>query len=158
MSALDQLMKQINGTNMTGISGAAADFYNDVMGFAHAIDWNERWLLGLGAFHALVWVFAIASRRSHDAQMVLLVVILGVVYCAEWINTFAGERWRSFAGQDYFDKRGVFVSVMLSANLLVVALFVLLNALRTASSLLVKVKRKELQANAKAKAKEAKAQ
>lgn len=159
VTALEQLMRQINATNMTGVTGAAADFYNDIMGFAHAVDWNERWLWGLGAFHALAWVFAFAFRKSHDAQMVILLVILGLVYCAEWINTLAREHWQSFAGQDYFDKRGVFVSVMFSANLLIVALFVLINALRTASSLLVKVKRKEIRANARAKkAQEAKAQ
>lgn len=150
ITALDQLL---NGSNMTSLSEAANDFYNDVMGFAHAIDWNERWLMYLGAFHVMVWILAIGLRKSHDALMVFLVAILGSVYCAEWINTYAGQHWQSFAGQNYFDKRGVFVSVMYSGNLLMVALFVLLYALRTASSLLIKVKRKEIRANAKAKAK-----
>ena len=121
-------------------------FVDDVLGFYHAIDWSERWLLGLGAFHLLVWLVVIATRKSHDAQMVLLLVILLLVYCAEYANSYAGQHWQSFARQNYFDKRGVFVSVMYSAPLLAAALLVLLNALRAASSLLVQVKKKELQA------------
>ena len=132
----------------------ADDFYNDMMGFAHAIDWTERWLIGLGAFHFLVLLLVVALRHSQDAQMVMLVTILSLVYSAEWLNGLAGRHWQGFAGQNYFDKRGVFVSVMFSAPLLSAAFFVLLNALRAASSLLIKVKRKELRAKAKAKAKE----
>ena len=140
---VEHLFKILENAN---VSGAYNDFYNDAMGFYHAIDWSERWLLGLGAFHLLVWLVVIATRKSHDAQMVLLLVILLLVYCAEYANSYAGQHWQSFARQNYFDKRGVFVSVMYSAPLLAAALLVLLNALRAASSLLVQVKKKELQA------------
>merc|ERR1711924_487547 len=97
-------------------------------------DWNERWLLVLGAFHLFAWLVAIVTRRNHDAQMVLLVSILGLVYCAEYLNSWAHTHWRSFAKQDYFDKNGVFISIMYSAPMLCLALFVLLNALRAAGS------------------------
>jgi hypothetical protein len=150
VSTLFQLLEQ---TNSTVLSDAARDLRNDLMGFVHAIDWSEQWLMGLAAFHALMWLVAIASRRSHDAQMVLLVVILGLVYCAERVNTLAGAHWQSFATQNYFDRRGVFVSVMYSAPLLCLALLVLLNALRAAGALLIQVKRKELRVKAKAKSK-----
>ena len=60
--------------------------------------------------------------------------------------------------QNYFDKHGVFISVMYSAPLLCVAMFTLLNALRAASSLLVSVKRREIRAAQRKKSKEAKAQ
>jgi len=149
-NVLEQL---IEGKNVTGLSDAAHDFYNDVLGFVHAVDWNERWLLGLGAFHVFVWVVMIASRRNSDAQMVLLVTILGLVYSAEWINSLAADHWQEFARQNYFDRRGVFVSIMFSAPLLCAALLVLLNSLRAASSLLIQVKRKELRVAARAKAK-----
>ena len=150
------LMQILQEQNFTGLNEAAQDFYNDAMGFAHAIDWSEQWLMGLGAFHAIVWLVAIATRRNNDAQMVLLISILGMVYCAEYVNTWASQHWQEFAGQNYFDKRGVFISVMYSAPMLALALLVLLNALRHTSSLLIKVKRQELRANQRKKAKEAK--
>ena len=155
---VSELFNIIKQQNITGLQDAAHDFYNDVMGFVHAIDWSERWLLALGGFHTLVWILALASRRNHDAQMVLLVCILGMVYVAEYLNTFAAARWREFAGQNYFDKRGVFISVMYSAPLLCASMFLLLNALRATSSLLIKVKRKEIRSAQKRKAKEAKAE
>jgi TRAP-type uncharacterized transport system fused permease subunit len=98
-----------------------------------------------------VWAVAIATRRSEEFQMVLLLFVLGAVYCAEWINGLARSHWEEFAGQNYFDKRGVFVSIMFSAPLLGVAMFVLLNALRSASRLLIQVKRRELRAKARQK-------
>ena len=145
---LFSLLEQANFT------GAAHDLYNDVMGFGHAIDWSERWLIGLGAFHATVWLVMIASRRNNDVQMGLLVLILGLVYSAEWINSYAGHHWETFASQNYFDRRGVFISVMFSAPLLCAAMLVLLNALRAAGSLLIQVKRREIRAAHRRKAKE----
>ena len=58
--------------NVTGLTNAYRDFKNDVLGFAHAVDWSERWLLGLAAFHVLMWIVMIVTRKSHDAQMALL--------------------------------------------------------------------------------------
>ena len=51
------------------------DFYSDAMGFVHAIDWSERWLLGLLGFHLLVWTLCIATRRNNNAQIALLLTI-----------------------------------------------------------------------------------
>ena len=81
------------------------------------------------------------------------------MYCAEWINTYGANNWQSFATQNYFDKNGVFVSVVFSGPMLAASMFLLLNALRSASSLLVEVKREELKHTArkrKAAAKQAK--
>ena len=87
--------------------------------------------------------------------MVLLVALLAVVRCAEWINGVAGRHWELFASQQYFDKHGVFVSVMLSVNLLLAAFFILGNALRASVAMLIEVKKKEFKHEAKRKAKAA---
>ena len=88
----------------------------------------------------------------------------------------AAEHWQSFAQQNYFDKNGIFVSVVFSAPLLCAAMcsspagsragslatahlhnvelpsalmlcrFMLLNALRAASKMLIQVKTYELKA------------
>ena len=97
---------------------AGQDFYSDVMGFVHAINWREPWLRGLGAFHLLVWVIVIATRHSHNLQMVCLLSVLGLTYASERINRLVASRWQEFAGQNYFDKRGVFTAVMLCLPLL----------------------------------------
>ena len=143
---IDALEKLLASANFTG---AAQDFKSDVLGFVHAIDWSEPWIMALGAYHLIIWILVIGLRRWNDLQMIMLVLILGMVYCAEYVNRFGNEHWRSFATQNYFDKRGVFISIMFSAPMLGCSMFILLNALRSASKLLIAVKKKELRAKAR---------
>ena len=149
---VEHLFKILENAN---VSGAYNDFYNDAMGFYHAIDWSERWLLALLCFHLCVWLVVVGTRRHNTVQMVLLVALLAVVRSAEWINGVAGRHWELFASQQYFDKHGVFVSVMLSVNLLLAAFFILGNALRASVAMLIEVKKKEFKHEAKRKAKAA---
>ena len=96
-----------------------------------------------------------ASTRTPPRPVPPFVCVLavGLIYFAERLNRLAGENWKEFALQNYFDERGVFVSVMLSAPLLCVAFFVLINALKSAASLLIVVKRMEFKQDARKKAK-----
>ncbi|KAF8719668.1 hypothetical protein HU200_024412 [Digitaria exilis] len=44
------------------------------------------------------------------------------VYMAEKINRYLGEHWKSFAGQNYFDRPGVFISVVWSGPLIFISI------------------------------------
>jgi len=64
-----------------------------------------------------------AVRRQapvHDltAQRVPGLAAAGLVYNAERVNGVLGRHWRRFAGQNYFDKHGVFFCALVSAPLL----------------------------------------
>ena len=48
-----------------------------------------------------------------------------IVYLAERLNAFGASNWQRFAGQNYFDSNGVFVSTVLSTPL-VFDMFVIL--------------------------------
>lgn len=37
--------------------------------FRHAVDWNERWIQGVLAFHVALWLFFIVTRKSFGAQV-----------------------------------------------------------------------------------------
>jgi hypothetical protein len=67
----EMVMRQLRGMQEEGLQS----FYSDVMGFYHAVNWSERWLLGLAALHVIIWSTMILTRRSNDAQMVLLILI-----------------------------------------------------------------------------------
>ena len=152
---------------------ASRSLYSDAMGFYHAVNWTERWLHALAGAHVLLWALIVATRRATDVQMVLLFVIracraarrhrardarmctslthrcpraVGMVYSAERLNSLGSQHWREFASQDYFDKHGVFISLVFSAPLLGAAFFILVNALLSASRLLVEVKKREIRA------------
>lgn len=131
---------------------AKSSLYNDAMGFIHAVDFSEPWFKALAAFHVAAWVTVVASRNNMNVQTVLFLIILAAVYASERLNHLGAEHWRAFAGQDYFDKHGVFISVLWSAPLLGDAFLIIIFALRTSAGLLVQVKRAELKQSRSARA------
>lgn len=92
----------------------------------------------------LLCLYVSRKDRGLVPRVATLVLIGGLVRSAEWINTWAGEHWESFAMQNYFDSRGIFISIFLSGPLLVDSLLMLLMYLSEAGQLLVEVKKQEL--------------
>ena len=66
-----------------------------------------------------------------------------IVKSSEFLNELGNTYWRDFATQNYFDKRGIFVAIMLSGPLLVYSFIMLFRFVREASLLLVEVKKQE---------------
>lgn len=89
------------------------------------------------------------SRRSRGTapRLCLMVFIGALVRSSEWLNGLGARNWERFATQNYFDKRGIFVGIMLCAPLLLDSLMMLLFFLSEASTLLVQVKKQELKRN-----------
>lgn len=84
----------------------------------------------------------------------MLVLIGGIVRSAEYLNHWASQHWEEFATQDYFDKRGVFIAIMVSGPLLLDSFVMLFLFLSEAGSLLVQVKKEEIKRNKKKKTKD----
>ena len=64
-------------------------------------------------------------------------VFVGIIIrLAEYLNSLGNQRWREFATQNYFDKGGIFMGIMVCAPLLVVVLVMLIVMVREASNLL----------------------
>lgn len=147
-----QLMQSAISALREKFGEAKSSLYADAMGFVHAVDFRERWLLALLAFHVAVWLVIVGTRSRPNVQGALFLSIAGAIRAAEWLNTIGASRWESFAGQNYFDKHGVFMSVLWSAPLLGDAFLLVYFALRSSAALLVQVKRAELRHNRKANA------
>ena len=63
-------------------------------------------------------------------QVVLFLALCGLARAAEYINAALGQRWRSFATQNYFDPRGVFMSVLFSGPIVINVLVMVVRASR----------------------------
>jgi transmembrane protein 18 len=105
----------------------------------------QPWLLGIALFHVTLWILALSLRKNNDAQMALLASTCAIVYSTQYFNSYATDHWQALGfTQNYFESSGLFLSVVVSAPLLLLAAFQLFSSLRGAIDLLVKVKSKEL--------------
>ncbi|MBA0775635.1 hypothetical protein Gotri_010753 [Gossypium trilobum] len=71
------------------------------------------------------------------------------VYFAELLNGFLGGNWKKFANQNYFDPSGLFLSVLWSGPLLIIAIIILINTLFSMCYLIVRWKKAELRHRAR---------
>ncbi|KAK7271023.1 hypothetical protein RJT34_26603 [Clitoria ternatea] len=146
MDLMADLVQKLSSELRTGLRPA----YDNFIGFFHAIDWKEPWLIGLLTFHVVLLLVVISSRKKTNFQMFLFLLTLAGVYFAESLNRSLGKNWKSFAGQNYFDPNGLFMSVLWSGPLLVISMIILINTLFSLCYLIVRWKRAELRHRARA--------
>ena len=91
---------------------APTDAWEAWTAFASAVRWKEPWLVGLLSFHSVCLCTALLARKRAGVQCALFVIICALVFMAERINTLCSQHWQAFATQNYFDRHGVFASVM----------------------------------------------
>ncbi|XP_052777598.1 transmembrane protein 18-like [Mya arenaria] len=95
---------------------------NEISGiwaYLQAIDWTDPWFCGLGIFHVTCAILTILTRNKGVLQAVYFSVLMVLVLCAEYINQWAAQNWKLFSKQQYFDSKGLFISVVFSVPLLV---------------------------------------
>ncbi|KPP77882.1 transmembrane protein 18-like [Scleropages formosus] len=86
--------------------------------FLLSIDWSESWLVALLFFHLFCFAVTLLTTRFYRLQICYFTILAGMVYSAEYLNEMAAMNWRSFSKYQYFDSKGMFISLVFSAPLL----------------------------------------
>lgn len=165
----EQIQQLIQDQMMEGspLEGIAESVMGDIMSrnvapsspmehfqaFRAAINWSETFILSLIAFQALMFMICLwvsRSSRGLTPRICVMLFIAALVRSAETLNGYGNRNWERFATQNYFDKRGIFVGIMLCGPLLLDSFMMLVAFVLEASQLLVQVKRDELRRKSKA--------
>lgn len=127
--------------------------------FRSAINWSEPFVRYLIVFQAIAFMSTVYVCKSKNSilRFVFLVSISVIVKSAEYLNRYGAANWESFATQNYFDHRGIFLGIMLSAPLLTYSFIMLISFVREATGLLVDVKKMEMKQKRRKESKASKA-
>ncbi|KAL7493060.1 hypothetical protein ACHAWT_002861 [Skeletonema menzelii] len=119
-----------------------------IQAFKAAITWNEPFIQCLLAFQAVVIIAAIVLTKKGGiyTRMGFMIILAIIVRLAERLNSIGNSRWKEFATQNYFDRGGIFIGIMLCAPLLCVCFGMLFAMFREANNLLVDVKAMKIKA------------
>ena len=101
----------------------------------------------------ILTTYATIKRGDMYIQLGLMIFLGVIVRFAEKMNQIGNSRWRDFATQNYFDKNGIFMGIMICAPLLMVCFVMLVSLIREAKSLLVDLSKMKMQAKENAKKK-----
>ncbi|XP_039603656.1 transmembrane protein 18 [Polypterus senegalus] len=113
-------MAEAKGKNFTALPEDAIKHLRitSIWTFLFSIEWSEPWLIGLLIGHILCLFVTLVTFRFYRLQILHFLILVGLVYSAEYINEFAAMNWRSFSKYQYFDSNGMFISLIFSVPLL----------------------------------------
>lgn len=99
----------------------------------------------------VIFVSAVALNHAGGvySRMGFMIFLGIIIRLAEILNTIGARRWREFSTQNYFDRNGIFMGIMVCAPLLIVCLCMLVSMIREASNLLGDVTRMKMKAQVK---------
>ncbi|KAM9355492.1 transmembrane protein 18 [Pholidichthys leucotaenia] len=117
--------------NTKNISSVPIDAFSNlritsIWTFLMSVQWSEPWLIGLLVFHGVCLFLTVLTCRYYRAQICHFLLIVGLVYSAEYLNELAAKNWRSFSDFQYFDSKGMFISLVYSIPLLLNAVIIVM--------------------------------
>ncbi|XP_071450548.1 transmembrane protein 18 isoform X2 [Hetaerina americana] len=100
--------------------------------------------MGLIGFHIVITLMTLMTRDYGNFQVVLFFILLLLVYFSESINEIAARNWSLFSRQQYFDSKGMFISLVFSVPILLNCMIMVANWLWQSSQLMMRVKQVQL--------------
>ncbi|KAI4901326.1 hypothetical protein NFI96_025226, partial [Prochilodus magdalenae] len=114
---------KMSGQKVKNISSVPVDGFSNIRvtstwTFLQSVEWSEPWLIGLLVFHLLCFAFTVFTCKHYRLQIFHFLLMVTMVYSAEYLNELAAMNWRSFSKFQYFDSKGMFISLVFSVPLL----------------------------------------
>ncbi|CAL8315913.1 unnamed protein product [Lota lota] len=110
--------QKVQNASSIPIDGFSNVRITSIWTFLMSVQWSEPWLIGLLTFHAICFGLTLLTCRFYRVQICQFLVMVAMVYSAEYLNEFAAINWRSFSNFQYFDSTGMFISLVYSIPLL----------------------------------------
>ncbi|XP_051908191.1 transmembrane protein 18 [Hippocampus zosterae] len=117
--------------------------------FLMSVKWSEPWLIGGVVFHIACLCLTIVTCKYYRAQICHFLLIIVLVYSAEYLNELAAMNWRSFSEFQYFDSTGMFISLVFSIPLLLNAVIIVMVWLYRTFSTMAELKTLQLKQKAR---------
>ncbi|XP_014253449.1 transmembrane protein 18 [Cimex lectularius] len=108
------------------------------------IEWHDPLLIGIILFHIAVTLMALLTRNHGNFQVLLFLTLLLLVYFSENINELASHHWMLLSNQQYFDSKGMFISLIFSVPILLNCMVMMASWLWQSSELMVQLKSAQL--------------
>ncbi|KAL7295976.1 hypothetical protein TKK_0010534 [Trichogramma kaykai] len=129
---------------MTDPQVIAAGSIDGLWPFLQSIEWRDPWLMLLVVFHIGITMTALLTRNYANFQILLFLVLLLLVYFSESLNEIAASNWMVFSRQQYFDSKGLFISIVFSVPLLMICMIMVASWLYQSGQLMTSLKRAQL--------------
>uniref|UniRef100_A0A1A8EKD9 Transmembrane protein 18 n=1 Tax=Nothobranchius korthausae TaxID=1143690 RepID=A0A1A8EKD9_9TELE len=117
--------------------------------FLMSVQWSEPWLIGLIVFHVVCLFLTVVSCRYYRAQICHFLLIVSLVYGAEYLNELAAMNWKAFSNFQYFDSKGMFISLVYSVPLLLNAIIIVMVWVHRTFSTMTELKTLQLKRKAR---------
>ncbi|TWW68862.1 transmembrane protein 18 [Takifugu flavidus] len=143
----DQKVKNVTSIPIDGFSNLRI---TSVWTFLMSVQWSEPWLIGLMIFHIVCLFLTVLTCRYYRAQICHFLLLLGLVYSAEYLNELAAMNWRAFSNFQYFDSKGMFISLVYSIPLLLNTIIIVMVWVYRTFSTMAELKTLQLQQKSRA--------
>lgn len=95
-----------------------------LLDFFQSVRWTEPFIIAILVSHFALWALVLMTRKNEIVHFIVMIMAVAVCAKAQLLNEHGKKYWKSFATQDYFDSGGIFVTVFLLANLVLIANFI----------------------------------
>ncbi|KAF9416994.1 hypothetical protein HW555_005822, partial [Spodoptera exigua] len=111
------------------------------------IEWRDPWLIALISFHIIITFTCFSTRNYGNFQVILFIILCEYIYFlyfSENINEVAARNWTLFSRQQYFDSKGLFISVVFSIPILLNCMIMVGSWLYQSTQIMTNLKKAQL--------------